>query len=67
MNKLLMSLLALGLVAGLAGCTDNNGDESSDNVGADGDCENRNMVDDDVIGDDDGVTLGECEENAADR
>ena len=67
-TKLAILLGATLLIAGaLAGCTDNNGQESANDPGADGDCENRNWVDDDVIGDDDGTTLGECEENAADR
>lgn len=71
MNKLHL-LLGIALVAGaaLAGCADNDGvDESTapNDVGPDGDCDNRNWADDDVISDDDGVTLGECEENAADR
>lgn len=65
----LLIAAALMLAAALAGCADNDGVESSDpnDPGADGDCENRNLVDDDVMSDDDGVTLGECEENAADR
>ena len=69
MNAKLTLLIGTTLVlAGvLAGCMDNNGQESANDPGADGNCENRNWVDDDVIGDDDGTTLGDCEENAADR
>lgn len=68
--KLTVLLGATLLIAGvLAGCADNDASQSTDpnDPGPDGHCDNRNWVDDDVISDDDGVTLGECEENAADR
>ena len=69
MNTKLTMLIGatLMLTAAFAGCTDNNGEESAADPGANGECENRNWVDDDVMGDDDGTTLGDCEENAADR
>lgn len=70
MNKKLVFLSASFVLLGVAfaGCADNdNTDESTVdpdiNAGDPNvDCENRNYVDDDVISDDDGVTLGECEE-----
>lgn len=70
MQKIYLLLAGAAVLgAAFAGCV-NNTDESVANPndpGADGDCDNRNLVDDDVVSDDDGVTLGECEENAPDK
>lgn len=68
MKRTLVLALSVLLVAGvLAGCANRTDESTANDPGPDGDCDDRNMVDDDVVSDDDGVTLGECEENAADK
>lgn len=59
------TLVLLGVA--LAGCADDvdestNGDPDLNAGDQNVDCEDRNLVDDDIVSDDDGVTLGECEE-----
>lgn len=59
-KTLILSALLILAGAALAGCADDGAEQSTADPNAD--CEDRNLVDDDVVADEDGSTLGQCEE-----